>query len=305
MRCSGFVGGALLSSAMLAFVVLPVTARAYPYDLSLVGLGRPDLDPAAQGRFRALSNELAIALAPRPLQPAETLGASGFEFSIANSLTSVSNKAAYWQGQPGMPIFDAPLRHRTVLQNLWTPTLHLRKGLPFSTEFGVQASYLAFTELFMLGGEFKIALHESYYRWLPAISARIAAARLVGSSQLSLFSVEGDAIASYTVGVGGMTRLTPYMGYGQLRVNAESSVLDATPATVSDAAGDQHGGVDGSLYSFAPVHWQKNWSTRYFGGLRIKSSTIELLYEFSYSVMDFSSYHKQILSHSIKLGFDV
>ncbi|MBN1962898.1 MAG: hypothetical protein JW841_18350 [Deltaproteobacteria bacterium] len=303
MHRYGFIAHLFAATVTIA-VFLSSTANAgYPYDISLVGLGRPDVDPYAQGRFRALCNELAIALAPRPLQPAETLGVSGFEFSLSNSLTSVSNKSDYWRAMYG-PVINAPMRDRTILEQLWTPTLHIRKGLPFSTEFGVQASYLAFTELYMLGAEFKAALHESYIPQLPALAARVAGARLLGASQISMFSLEADLMASYAFSVGGMSEITPYIGYGQLRVNAESSKIDATPYSVSDP-NDQQGGSNGSLYSFEQVRWQKNWTTRYFGGLRINASTIEVLYEFSFSTMTFRKYDKQIISNSIKIGFDV
>ena len=43
-----------------------------------------------------------------------------------------------------------------------------------------------------VGVEGKVALHESYFRWAPAISARGAVGRLFGSSDLDLMTIEVD-----------------------------------------------------------------------------------------------------------------
>lgn len=295
-----------LAGALAAFLSLiaPALATANPWDISLRGLGRPDIDPEAGMRFRSLSSELALALAPKPMAPAETLGMSGFEFSISNTLTDISEGADYWQGQPGAPILEGAQRGRQVPASLWTSTLHLRKGLPFSTEIGIQGTYLAFSELFLLGGEAKLALHESFFRWLPAVAARAAFGRLFGSSELDVFTVEADAMASYAFGVGGMVQLTPYLGAGVLFAHVNSFVLDETPYSVTDPVNDQRGGRDGSLYTFATIDWRDNRLPRYFGGLRINVALIEILYEFNMGILGFRG-DKPISSHTIKLGFDV
>lgn len=285
-------------------LIAPASAQANPWDISLRGLGRPDIDPGANLRFRSLSSELALALAPRPMAPAETLGMNGFEFSISNTLADISESADYWQGQPGAPILEGAQRGRQVPASLWTSTLHLRKGLPFSTEIGIQGTYLAFSELFFVGGEAKVALHESFFRWLPAVAARAAFGRLLGSSELDLFTVEADVLASHAFGVGGMMQLTPYIGAGVLFAHVNSFVLDETPYAVTDPVDDQRGGRDGSLYAFATFDWRDNRLPRYFGGLRINVALIEILYEFNIGVLDFRG-DKTVSSHTIKLGFDV
>ncbi|MEO1173229.1 MAG: hypothetical protein AAFX94_14445, partial [Myxococcota bacterium] len=90
------------------------SAFAAANDVRLRGLGRPGVgsstgdilnDPAVQ-RYRAMTGELSLALTPKAAQPAETLGVSGFEFSIVNSLTNINQDEAYWTGQPGSPVFQ-------------------------------------------------------------------------------------------------------------------------------------------------------------------------------------------------------
>ena len=93
----------------------------------------------------------------------------------------------------------------------------------------------------MLGADFKIAWHESFFRYAPAFATRVSFARLFGASDLDIMTGEIDGMMSLPFGVGGMAQITPYAGYGQLFVNINSQVIDATPEIVSDGA-DQTGG---------------------------------------------------------------
>ena len=297
--------GALAITLALGLTSL---AKANPYDVSLRGLGRPASnslsDPAVQ-RYRLLSAELTAAMMPKPMQPAETLGMSGFEYAFVNGLTGIHSKADYWQGQPGNPVLEGVLPShgsRQVPNALWTPSLHLRKGLPLSTEVGVSASYLAFSEMFMVAGEAKVAIHEAFTRWLPAISGRATVARLFGSSDLDIIAGEWDVITSLPFGIGGMVQATPFAGYGRLYAHVNSAIIDETPFAVVDA-NDQHGGSTGSLYNFPTLNWRDNWYPRFFGGLRLNIGPIELLYEADWTRLE--SVRKQLVSHSLKVGFDV
>ena len=291
-----------------ACLVAPAASLANPYDISLRGLGRPATasltDPAVL-RYHALSSELALALAPRPLAPAETLGMSGFEFSFVNTLADISANKPWWQGQPGEPILEGVLpTHggRSVPSSFWIPSAHLRKGLPMSTEIGINGAYLAYSDMFFTGAEVKTAIHESYFRYAPALTGRVAFGRLFGSTDLDMFTFEADGITSLAFGVGGMAQLTPYLGYGVMFAHVNSQVLDETPYEVRDS-NDQKGGADGSLYTFPTLEWNKNQHTRIFGGLRIGIAMIELLYEFDLGTVKFNK--KQLLSHSFKIGLDV
>ncbi len=301
----------LASFFVAASLVAPAAALANPYDISLRGLGRPapgaSLQDPAVLRYHALSSELALALAPRPLAPAETLGMSGFEFSFVNTLAGISADKPWWQGQPGEPVIEGALPahgSRSVPNDLWVPSAHLRKGLPMSTEIGINGAYLAYSDMFFAGAEAKIALHESYFRYAPAVTFRTAFGRLFGSSDLDMFTFEADGITSLAFGVGGMAQLTPYLGYGVMFAHVNSQVLDETPYEVTNP-NDQKGGADGSLYTFPTLEWNKNQHMRIFGGLRISLAMVEFLYEFDVGRADFNSVHLQLISHSFKIGFDV
>jgi hypothetical protein len=288
----------------------PLPALAMKYDISLRGVGRPQtFDTDANGRFvdkavrryRYLANELTMAMAPRPLAPAETLGLDGFEVSLVSTITPINFESGYWQGQPGSPVFEGVAAGDGVPEVFWTPTVHIRKGLPMSMELGVSGSYLAWSEMFMLGVEYKIAWHESFFRWAPAFATRVAFSRLFGSRDLSIITGEVDAITSLPFGIGGMASLTPYLGYGQLFANIDSTVVDETPFDVTDPTGDQKGGADGSLYNFPTVSWDNNAHGRLFLGTRLIIAFIEILVEWDYMFMDGPN---NMWSVSTKIGFD-
>ena len=269
-----------LGCVILSGPLTPTPAAAYRNDISLRGLGRPqaqDLKDPAVRRYRRLASELTAALAPRVLQPAETLGMSGFEFSVVSTVAGISGESAYWQGQPGNPVLEGGMQaDRKVPLSLWVPSIHLRKGLPLSTEVGASATYLSFSEMFMLGGEVKLAIHESFFRWVPALSVRGAIARLMGSSDLDIITGEFDVLASLPIGIGGMLQVTPFLGYAHIMAQFNSQVIDETPHIVNvETGGDQYGGDDGSLYNFPTIDWGDNQFPRFFGGFRFNVAMLE------------------------------
>src|ERR1043165_6371705 len=50
--------------------------------------------------FRALSSQLGVALAPRLLTPADTLGFGGFQFAVDGSSSVIDDKQPYWRRLP-------------------------------------------------------------------------------------------------------------------------------------------------------------------------------------------------------------
>ncbi len=292
----------------LTLMAFPAIGSANPYDISLRSLGRPAtgaLDDPAVLRYRNLSNEIAIALSPKALSPAETLGMNGFEFALVSVHTPISWDQKFWQGQPGSPVLEGIVTgNRKMPKSLWTPTLHLRKGLPLSTEVGISGSYLALSEMFSLGADAKIAIHESFFRWAPAITMRASFSRLFGAPDLDILTGEADIMTSLPFGVAGMAQITPFFGAGQFYAHINSAIIDETPYIARDAA-DQAGGSTGSLYNFPTIEWKDNMHTRIFGGVRFIMTFIEVTYEYDLVKVDGDSTTKDMQSHSIKIGFDV
>lgn len=303
--------------AVLAGLVVvtaqPAPASAGPNDVRLLGVGRPGVgtpasdildDPAVQ-RYRAMTGELSLAMTPKAAQPAETLGVSGFEFSIVNSLTNINQDADYWSGQPGSPVFEGVADGRNLPGVLWTPTLQVRKGLPMSIDLGIAGSYLASSQMLMIGGDVKIALHESYIRYFPAIAVRASFNRLVGSQDLDIFTAQADLIASLAFGLGGTAQLTPYLGVGQMFSHVNSQVIDETPFASVDV-NDQEGGASGSLYTLPTLEWDDNRFFKIFAGARVISATFHVSYTLDVGVLPYDFVESStILSHTFRVGLDV
>lgn len=305
MAVTKYLTGWLVVAAALA---TPLKASANPNDVFLRGLGRPSSsamsDPAVR-RYRAMTGELALAMTPKAMQPAETLGMSGFEFGVATTINNINEGAGYWAGQPGSPVFEGVAKGRDQPTSLVTPTLIFRKGLPMSIDIGASGTYLTSSRMFMLGTDVKIALHESYIRYFPAIAARASFNRLFGSEQLDVFTAEADLLASLAFGVKGVAQLTPFLGFGKLFSHVNSQVIDETPYATADAD-DQRGGARGSLYTLPTLEWHKNDFWKFFGGIRVIAAVATFTYSLDVGFLPYKFVDQStVVSHSIKLGFDI
>ena len=306
-RRLGTYGQWVMATTLAVGLALPSVVEAAAYDISLRGVGRPlsntATDPAVR-RYRSLGTELAAVMAPRPWAPAETLGLNGFEFAFVSTTVPINYSQDYWLGQPGTPVIEGVASGESgVPQIVWLPTVHVRKGLPMSTEVGFTGTYMARSELFMLGAEFKIALHESFFRWVPALATRFSASRLFGSNDIDIVAGELDILASLPIGLMKSATLTPYLGYGLLFVHLNSQIIDQTPYSVTNVD-DQRGGTTGSLYNFPTINWFENNHGRLVFGARLGVAFFELGVEFDYVMMS-DPQPADIFSISTKLGFDV
>jgi len=272
----------LMSLAVLSLLVVS-PAKAARYDLNMGKIvtstcpigdwSSGEFQPGcAQELFESLMTELGLATAPVFLAPAETLGLNGFSFSLEGTIAPISGEEDFWliptEGKPGSVIF--------------IPHIHVRKGLPFSTEIGAQLSYIPESELFVVGAEAKWALNEGFY-WIPDLAVRFTINHMIGSKDFELSTGGWDISLSKAFGIGGMLSLTPYAGYNMHFIHSSSHVvLDATP--------DLQGQV------FHEMNWQDNMHHRFFFGCRLKTFifqvTLEGIIAESMSVFNF------------KLGFD-
>ena len=189
---------------------------------------------ADQRAFGDLVQAFGLAMAPRLLAPAETLGVNGFAFAFQFGLTGVDDGASFWdrgiranEGAPASP--DRP-------GSLQTVHLDLRKGLPYSIELGAHLTHLFNSELFGLGGSVKIALNEGVEQVPVDVAIRFGASRVVGSNELDMTLGNVDLIASHRFGLRTLS-LTPYIAYTPLLVFASSGVVDSSPGDSTTPAG--------------------------------------------------------------------
>lgn len=230
---------ALLAIAALASAATPALAGGNDLVLGRLavlvddGSGTPSRAVGQNLEFRSLVSELGVALAPRLLTPADTLGFGGFQFSFDTSWTSISSDKSYWRALRGSPdpTGAGGMAHgEGQLQNLG---MFVRKGMWFpvpSFEFGAGAVHLMGSRLWTAQGYGKVALHEGYHDLpLPSLAVRGAVSRLIGQKDLDLTIISIDAAIGKQVGVGGTWNINPYLGYNLLMMVPRSEVIDPTP----------------------------------------------------------------------------
>lgn len=214
----------LSTFALAALGLFSTEAWAGAYDLRLNQLGG-DTGSGPMGNdeaFRSLSSELGVLMAPKPGDPADSLGLSGFAVSADMSINTISNNQAYWtdatRGTPGKV----------------APTIQImgRKGLWPGIEIGAGATHLFNSRMWTISGYGKVALHEGFHHLpIPSIALRGMFSRLVGAEDMNMTTGSIDVSISHVFGIGKTVNITPYAGYQALLIVARSGVLDVTPTT--------------------------------------------------------------------------
>lgn len=195
--------------------------------------------------WRQLVTQMSPAIAPAILAPVTTGGPMGFDVSLETNVTKIDSGADYWargsrgSGPDAVPTCDG--RNHDVNSALTSNRLHFVKGLPFGFSIGAAVGKLYTTNLWIVGGEIKLALIEGL-RTLPVpdLAVRGAVNTTVGSAPYTLTSVAADLVLSKNLVAGRTVQLSPYGGAGFVITFANSELVDLTPNVdaVKCAAGE-------------------------------------------------------------------
>jgi hypothetical protein len=227
-------GDMLQALAFAVALLLPSLAHSADLDIRLDRLGdlvrepdgnlRVDVDA---GAFQNIVRDLGIAISPKFMGPASSLGSLGFAVSTEFSWTQVDAGAAHWQRA-----LDAPNNTLTSMQ------IRVRKGLPYSIELGGTVTHLFDSSLWGVGLDLKFAVLEGF-RYLPDIAFRFDVSTALGGRDLSMLVGAGNLLISKEFGLGGAVRLTPFAGYSLLWVHGSSQAVTffADPAADNLCAG--------------------------------------------------------------------
>jgi hypothetical protein len=238
MRRSGVVTLFSLTAAVWA----PDAASAGDNDLILGrlvvladdnGTGMPTRAVGQNLELRSLVSELGVALAPRLLAPADTLGFGGFQFSADIGWTTISSEERWWRAMRSSPDSSGAGTMSHGVGTLPTIGLFARKGIWFpvpSIEFGAGMVHVFDSKMWAGQGYVKLALQEGYHDLpVPSVALRGGVSRLIGQKELDLTIIGLDASISKHVGIGSTWGFDPYGGYGALIMVARSEVIDPTP----------------------------------------------------------------------------
>lgn len=273
---------ALLYSVLCASGI----AAADPYDFRIYQLGNPykesaDYDASANGDFRVFARQFAAAITSVNLAPPETLGQAGFAVSAELSVLLIGNQAVPF---PTGQAFNGPLL---------IPSVHIRKGLPFSFEVGARVGWIEKSRMGTATLELKWALNEGF-AYLPDIAVRGNLTKLINSRDFDLTAGGVDLGIGKQFAVGGMFTLTPYVGWNLVFVGASTGNIDFRPDRTLAESERPTGQCDGTpeqryslcdIRTFESVLAAQNSHNRFYGGLRFIGGALMLGVEASYSVI--------------------
>lgn len=230
----------LVVAASIAFA--PV-ARADEMDVALSHLRVPGGDPRCplpEGSwcvdaelFERLLSEVAMAVAPGVVEPAATLGASGFYLGVSSSVTTIAADGTHWiRGSEGDAANADELTNTSPSSALVWNRIHARKGLPFGLELGASAGHALATSTWAAGANLKLAIIEglrSRPRYMPDVAVRLSYERMFGSHQFDLDVVGLDLLVSRPFLVSDEWLLAPLGAVQMLWVDVDGGLVDLTP----------------------------------------------------------------------------
>ncbi|WNG34495.1 hypothetical protein F0U61_13260 [Archangium violaceum] len=223
----------------------------------------------ANGNFRAFARTFAAVMTSANLMPPETLGHAGFALNAELSVISLPSSVV-------LPT------EREQTGSLLLPSVHVRKGLPFSLELGARVGWIDRSSMFATTGELKWAANEGF-TWLPDIGVRIHVTRLMGNRDFDLTATGLDLGVGKQFPLGGMVTLTPYGGIDFTGVMASSDTLDFDQGRqLSDTLDNPYAGLDNTGV-YEQVKMGQNINTRFYGGVRFIGGALQLGAEFSLS----------------------
>ena len=228
----------VVSSAVSAVVACSAgTAHAAPNDISIRGLVDKGSDGVAlprEGAFRKLTTELALALTPSGLQPAETTGQSGFDIAIDYGVHSIAGGESYWTDVVNRGAGAPP-----VLQTLG---LRARKGfvlpLPLTSEVELGGRWLLDSHAFAVGANARVALNEGF-TYIPDVAVMAGVNTVLGADDLDLTTVTIGGSVSKGFGVLGSFNLCPFVAYERVLIAAGSRNLDIDVENASDVGANR------------------------------------------------------------------
>lgn len=260
-----------------AALVLGSVAQADPNDFRIYRLGNPLTGGASfsadgNANFRSLTRELGAAITSVNLSPPSTLGHAGFAINAELSVVDLKTQSFAFpsEREPSGPLL--------------IPSLHVRKGLPFSLEVGARAAWLDRSRMAAATFEAKWAITEGF-SYLPDVGLRGYVTHLFNTRDFQLSATGLDLGVGKRFAIGGTVTLTPYAGWNPVWVGASSSTVDFDTgrSQESELATPTAPLQNTSVYK--PVEMFANGHNRFYGGVRFVGGVILLGAEVSYSAL--------------------
>ena len=212
----------LFLATAIAIVCLSGEGLARNYNPTLGAFFDPATGTVDTQAFRTYAGELGVAMVPKFLGPAATLGSMGFEVSYDLSLTDINRDNYYWKGVPEL---NVPAVSEDPSSLLTTSQLRLRKGLPYSLQLGGVITHLHQSDLWGIGLELGWALQEGF-RYIPDFAVVSSVNTILGAGDLAMIEVGSAFLVSKAFSVAGLFSIAPVFGYHLVYINAGSHVTN-------------------------------------------------------------------------------
>ncbi|MBN8226179.1 hypothetical protein JYK02_01500 [Corallococcus macrosporus] len=222
----------------------------------------------ASADFRAFARTFGAVMTSANLMPPRTTGHSGFAFNAELSVVSLPEDVVLptEAEQPG---------------SVLVPSLHVRKGLPFSLELGGRVGWIEKSGMVTATGELKWAVNEGF-TYLPDVGLRLHVTKLFGAHNLDLTTTGLDIGVGKQFPLGGMVTLTPYGGLDLNFVSATTRTLDFDPGrTVADSQGNDSRDALTNAAPYSRVNAGDNLTPRFYAGARFIGGVLQLGAEIS------------------------
>jgi hypothetical protein len=278
--------GTLRRILVTCAALVSTLAQADRNDFRIQLLGNPLSDPVgANANFQAFAKELGAALTSTNLTPAETLGHSGFSVTGELSVISLRGVTPTSPGQgPSTPDLSFLFPTEANFSGpLLLPSMHVRKGLPWSFEAGVRVGWIDRSSMGVATVEGKWAGNEGF-ALLPDVSVRVHATRLFNTRDFDLSAGGLDFSVGKQFAIGGMISLTPYGGWDLVFVSAGTyRMVDFRPErTQQESISSQFAQLQGSG-EYKEVKLLENGHNRFYAGVRFIGGIIQIIGEVSAS----------------------
>lgn len=268
-------------SCLLLIALTSISALADAYDFQIYQLGNPATSDMADANFRYFSRTMAAAVTSVNGAPAATLGHSGFAVTAELSMVFLQQTVNLQPTDPTAPATSMPTTG-AIDHPMLLPSVHLRKGLPWSFELGVRAGWIERSRMGTGTLELKWALNEGF-TYLPDIAVRGHITKILNSRDFDLTAGGLDLGIGKKFAIGGMVTLTPYVGWNLVFVGASSGTVDFNPGrSLADAQSPNNFTGYGVFQSVLAA---QNTNNRFYGGFRFIGGYLQLGVEFSYTVL--------------------
>jgi hypothetical protein len=215
------------------------------------------------------------------MSPADTLGYSGFYMGLESTATNIPDWNAPSMDKDPWYYGTGPTNDKP--DSMFVPSIHVRKGLPWSFELGGSINYLAESEVVGIGGEVKWSLFEGYLHGfrgaLPNLAARGSVVRIIGTTDLDVTIVGVDGSISRPFAIGGQITLTPYGGFQYVW-----TCIRTEPITYRE--GDTFHPMEGRYWDTTMLSGPNLGRMKVFLGVRLKYELLAIVVEGAWGIKD-------------------